>query len=195
MSRKMTIARGLGRMKTIRSQLQNIISDIQAYSAWNNKKRHPLGQNNVDLKANHKEAVQKIESLYQQYNDLTKEFVKIKNAIDKANMETQITIGDKTMTINEALVYKRNLSDLALEFVKGYEQSVLKAEHDVTKYNNLLKPEALPEESRKQIEADILYLLPLEKVSEMKSFATEFVAEIDAVLNEVNAVTEIEIED
>src|SRR5690606_11024453 len=101
-----------------------------------------------------KEAVQKIESLYQQYNDLMKEFVKIKNAIDKANMETQITIGDKTMTINEALVYKRNLSDLALGFVKGYERSVLKAEQDVTKYNNLLKPEAFPEESRKQIEAD-----------------------------------------
>jgi hypothetical protein len=39
--RKMTISRGLTRIKTARKQLEKIIDQITSYGAWNNKRTKP----------------------------------------------------------------------------------------------------------------------------------------------------------
>lgn len=190
--RTMTIARGLTRLKTIKAQLSRIALEIGQYGVWNDKKRHPYGDNNVELKKNHNQAKEKILSLFQQYDDLVEEFVKIKTAIEKANISTKIVVAGKVMTISQALMYKREVESLVRDIVRNYDVAVDRATKSVNDYNSRLS--GLGEEDKEAVMADILYLVPQEKMEEKKKFLMEFLEEVDGTLNEVNAVTEIVIE-
>ncbi len=189
--RKMTIARGLARLKTINAQLADISKDIAKYGAWNDKNRHPLGDTKVDLSKNHKQAMEKINSLYQQFNDLTKEFVKIKTAINKTNYLTVVNIDGNNMTINEALIYKNYIQDHVQKFVNGYNYSVNNAQSNVDRFNRNISVNDLSEKEKKIILADILYLVTPDKIKEMNTFSVEFINNVDGELNAINAVTEI----
>jgi len=192
--RKMTIARGLTRLKTIKAQLSNIANQIGSYGAINNKVRHPLGEQKVALDKNHNRAIEAVNSLYQQFNDLTNEFIKIKLAIDKANLNTVITIGGKQMTIQEALIYRRDIQEYVQSLNNQYGRAVQQAQAQVDKYNNSLNTEGMDESTLKAVMADVLYLVPRERINEVNNFLVEFMTELDGVLNEVNAITEITIE-
>ena len=192
--RKMTIARGLTRLKTIKAQLANIANQIGMYGAINNKVRHPLGEQKVALDKNHNQAIEAVNSLYQQFNDLKDEFLKIKLAIDKANLTTVITIGGKQMTIQEALIYRRDIQQYVQSLNHQYGRAVQQAQAQVDKYNNSLNTEGMDESTLKAVMADVLYLVPRERINEVNNFLVAFMTELDGVLNEVNAVTEITIE-
>jgi len=192
--RKMTIARGLTRLKTIKAQLQNISNQIGTYGAINNKTRHPMGEQKVPLDKNHNQAIEHVRSLYQQFNDLIKEFIKIKLAIDKANMETVITVGGKQMTIQEALIYRRDIQAYVQQLNEQYGRAVQKAQTSVDKYNSNLNTEGMDENTLKAVLADVLYVVPREEIQKVNDFLVQFMTELDGVLNEVNAITEISVE-
>lgn len=191
--RKMTIARGLTRLKTIKAQLSSIANQIGAGGAINNKTRHPMGEQKVSIDKNHAQAIESVNSLYQQFNDLTKEFIKIKLAIDKANLTTPITIGGKTITIQEALIYRRDIQTYVQSLNNQYGRSVALATQAVEQYNRNLNTEGMDEATLRAVMADVLYLVPRERINEVNTFLVEFMAELDGTLNEVNALTEIEI--
>ena len=191
--RKMTIARGLTRLKTIKAQLVNISQQVTQYGAISNKVRHPLGGQRVSLEKNHSEAIAVVESLYQQFNDLTSEFMRIKLAIDKANLTTIVEIGGKSLTIQEALIYRRDIQSYVQSLSNGYGRAVQQAQNTVDKYNASQSTEGLDENTIKAVMADVLYLVPLNRVQEANKFIVEFMTELDGTLNEVNALTEIEI--
>lgn len=52
----------------------------------------------------------------QAIKDLMKRYIKIKGAIAKANIENQITVNDKTMSIHDWLNWKRDCSKGEIEF-------------------------------------------------------------------------------
>lgn len=192
--RKMTIARGLTRLKTIKAQLGNIAYQIGEGGAISNKSRHPMGEQKASLDKNHKQAIEAINSLYQKFNDLTKEYIKIKLAIDKANMSTVISIGGKEMTIQEALIYRRDIQDYVQSLNSQYSRAVAKAQQDVDKHNRSLNTEGMDETTLKAVLADVLYLVPRERINEVNEFLVEFMTELDGTLNEVNALTEIDLD-
>jgi hypothetical protein len=192
--RKMTIARGLTRLKTIKAQLSNIANQVGQYGAINNKVRHPLGEQKASLDKNHNQAIDAVNALYQQFNDLIAEFTKIKLAIDKANLTTVITVAGKQMTIQEALIYRRDIQQYVQALNHQYGRAVQQAQAYVDKYNNGLNTEGMDEATLKAVMADILYLVPRERINEVNNFLVAFMTELDGVLNEVNAVTEITIE-
>jgi hypothetical protein len=191
--RKMTIARALTRLKTIKAQLQKINNDIGNYGAISSKSRSPLGDPKASLDKNHNQAIEHIRSLYQQFEDLTKEYIKIKTAIDKANMQTIITVANKTMTIQEALVYRRDISKFVQELLGKYGQAVNRATDEVYRHNASIKTDGMDEAAVKVVLSEVLYLVPKEKIQESENFLTAFLVELDGILNEVNAITEIEI--
>jgi len=194
--RKMTIARGLTRLKTIKAQLSNIANQIGVYGAISSASRHPLGDQKVPLNRNHNQAIEAVNSLYQQFDDLIKEFTKIKTAIDKANMSTYITVGGKTMTIQEALIYRRDIQPYVQALNSQYGRAVQKAENEVRSHNETInnKVKDLDESAIKALTAEVLYLVPRERMDGVNKFLVEFMTELDGTLNEVNAVTEIVVE-
>lgn len=191
--RRMTIARGLTRMKTIKAQLTSIGTQVGATGAINNKKRHPCGDQKVNIDKNHNQAMEAANSLYQQFNDLTTEFVKIKLAIDKANLSTNIVIGGRTLLVQEALIYRRDIKDYVQSLNNQYVRALSTATNDVDAYNRNLNTEGMSDETLSKVLADVLYLVPRERINETNQFLVEFMTELDGTLNEVNALTEIEI--
>jgi hypothetical protein len=194
--RKLTIARALTRLKTSKAQLEQIAAQIQKYGAWTNKAFHPLGDvATKDLNINHKTAREKVQSLYQQFNDLTKEIVKLKVAIEKANLTTNITIGEgetaQTMTISEALNYRREVEKQVRQLTFSYNASVAAAQNNVNRYNQQW---ANADESAKAtLLSDVLYLVNPAEIKKHEDFLSAFMTELDGELNAINAVTEIEL--
>lgn len=192
--RKMTIARGLTRLKTIKAQLSSITQQIRSYGAWVDKTKHPLGDTtHNDIKRNHAQAREKVESLYQQFHALKDEYIKIKTAIDKANMTTKVEVAGKVMTLHEALLYEREVADFIRSLTGAYQASVSTAELKVRQHNQSLN--SVQDEAQKAILlADVSYLVSKENIEKLDAFTIEFLTEIDGLKNEVNAVTEIELD-
>lgn len=187
--RVMTIARGLTRKKIIIAQLEKIEADIRQYGAANNRKKHKLGDNKATVEKSHEQAQQAVMALYQQHQDLLEELLRIELAINRTNMVTPITIGDRTMTVCEAIAYKDKQAKFVQNFVFQYNSAVATAERDVEKYNAQLQMGEMDEAQRKLIIADVSYLVPADKVKALEDFRTVFITEINGELNAVNAIT------
>lgn len=191
---EMTIARAMTRKKTIKAQLTKITEDIAKHGAINNKRLHILSDEKNDIKKNHREATDKVKSLFQQFHDLKENYIKLTIAINKANLETDIVIADKPMKIAEALVYKNDIQQYLAELKNAYQRVVKKATQDADAFNQNMKTDNLSEQVKKEVLADVLYLVPIEKIDELDTFLVEFITEIDGTLNEVNARTLIEVD-
>ncbi|WP_080847805.1 hypothetical protein [Cytobacillus gottheilii] len=191
---QMTIARAMTRKKTIKAQLEKITKDISQHGAINNKRLHILSDEKKDIKKNHQESIDKVKALFQQFYDLKDNYIKLTVAINKANLETDIVITGKTMKIAEALVYKNDIQAYFENLKYAYQKAVSKATTEVDQFNKNMKTEGLSEQVKKEVLADVLYLVPIEKMDELDAFLVEFMTEIDGTLNEVNARTFVEVE-
>jgi len=191
---QITVARAMTRKKTIKAQLDKITEDIAQYGAINNKKLHILSDEKNDIKKNHKEAIEKVKALYQQFNDLKDNYIKLSLAINKSNLETDMIIADKPMKVAEALIYKNEVEQYLSKLKHSYTRVVNKATNDVDTFNKNMKTDGLSEQVKKEVLADVLYLVPQDKIQEVDKFLVEFLTEIDGTLNEVNATTTIEVD-
>lgn len=195
-----TIARALTRKKTIKAQLDNIAKEISQYGTGVDKLKHPLSSPRLTtseehIRQSHNDAREYISKLVQQYNDLVKEYVKISVDIQRANLNTMITIGGQTMSIAEAQV----IANEVLHSKKGpglfdninnaMRQSVVKASSDVSRYNS--QYQNVPADAQASLLAQIVYLFDMKAAQEQENYYNLFKAEFNATLNEVNAVTEI----
>lgn len=182
------------RKKTIKAQLDKITEDISQYGAINNKKLHILSDEKNDIKKNHREAQSKVESLYQQFNDLKENYIKLSLAINLSNLETDMIIADKPMKVAEALLYKNEIEHYLTKLKHAYTRVVSKATLEVDNFNKSMKTEGLSEQVKKEVLADVLYLVPQDRIQEVDKFLVEFITEIDGTLNEINATTTIEVD-
>lgn len=192
-TRKMTIARGLTRLKTIKAQIaQN--NEVLNGSCVSSKKKSNLADMKLDLPENHRKAKEVVQSSLQSNEALFQEFVKIKTAISKANLVTLITVGGKTMTVAEAMALRQDVSNMMQQTVNAYSNSLNRVNVEVQRYNDSLMGNAnLSAEDRKLMTADTVSFIPFDVMSEMNGFIHVFMAEVDGTLNEVNALTEIEV--
>jgi hypothetical protein len=187
--RVMTIKRGMTRLKTIKGQIEHINAQIQQYGAINNKTYHPLGDMKVDINKNHAQAKAEIESLFQQFRDLQEEFLKIKRAIVRTNLETKITVAGKTLTLQDAIVYRDVIADMARKLINSNNFAVTKAKNEVDRFNAQFSK--LDEASKAAAVADVLYLINQDQIKELDKFLIEFLGELDGELDAINAVTEL----
>lgn len=194
--RTMTIARALTRMKNIKAQLNQITLKIGQFGAGSSLEKNPIVDTKISLSENQSKAHEELKSLFQQFKDLSNEVVKIKNAIDKANLETdiQFQVGEEmvVMKINDALTTKRYLQPLMGQLVQQYNRAVASAQQKVDKNN--AKYSDLTEDQKKILLAEVAYYVSPDQVKFMDTFLIEFLTELDGTLNEVNAVTQIVVE-
>lgn len=191
--RTMKISRALTRLKTIDAQLANIAGDIMNFGAGSNKVICRLS-NSKNLGDNHSEVAKEMRSRFQQFKDLIAEKTKIKLAIDAANAVTEIEVGGKRMTIAEALIVQNRIMNDYQTVVNAFNSSVRNAQNAVLLYNNQFN-KIEDTAAKVALIADVAYFVKAEDFKELSEFITVFKAEINGTLNEINAVTDITIQD
>lgn len=208
---KMTIHRALAELKLIDSRIDKAINVVE-----------PTGLMQKDKLVNGfyvKDDFEKdVKAKYQSVTDLIDRKNKIKSAIVKANGSTDVTIGGKTMTIADAINFKtviavkKNLIDT---LKKKHNSVKAKFNSENEKINNValenakimigkqgddrVKPndedvKNIVEPFVKRNEFHLIDPLKVEELTEkLQNEVDEFEVEVDAVLSEINSLTEIEI--
>lgn len=152
---------------------------------------------------------------YDRIKQLLKNRNILKAALVKANAETYVTIGEKTMTLAEA-IEKRNTVNFDREFLAALSGQYSKVVHDVTYENKIVEQrldtlieanlgkdaKTKTEDSKdfmemftKKNNAKIVDSINIANtIAELEEEVDLFEREIDFVLSEINAKTEVEIE-
>jgi hypothetical protein len=154
-------------------------------------------------------------SNHQSIIDLIERKNKIKSAISKINSITLVTIGNKQMTISDAISYKGNIS-LMDSLINKYKTCLTKTKQEFNLLNEKvesiaisLAEKALQKDNVKIGDKDASNIIdpyiknnkcslvdPLkleELIKNMENDKEAFMSEVDAVLSEINAITFIEI--
>lgn len=154
------------------------------------------------------------ESTYQAITDLIDRKTNLKRAVMASNAKTEVKIGEKTMTVVDAINYKdtigykRSLATTAMSKVARVKSTIdssnmkieAKADKNVetmlgtdTKHSDE-EVKALTEPYLKRNQFQLVD--PLDIINKLEGLQTEvdsFEAEVDAILSESNAITTIEI--
>lgn len=204
----MSIHRALSELKLIDSKIEKSINALE-----------PVGRQQegklVNQESKLEDFEQQAKSKYQSINDLIDRKVKIKSAIVKANAETNVVINEKTMTIAEAINYKtvieqkKSLID-RLEYRYNNCRSLIENANSQVNQNAIkLAEAALQKDNVKINDGDAIAITepyikknefnlidPLnvkELIENLENEVSEFESEIDSVLSEINAITQITV--
>lgn len=205
---KVTIHRALSELKLIDAKISRAIQEI-APSSFHQKDKKINGH--IELETFKTNA----QSSFDSANDLIKRKTLIKTAIVKSNSETKIKIGEREMSIADAITEKANIK-IKKDFVANLKQKHKTVISAMTENNNKVNSncqiileatfgkenvkagkEDLDAVRKPFMEANEFHLFdPLkieEKIAAMEKEIGEFELEIDSVLSESNATTMIEI--
>lgn len=206
---KMTIHRALSELKLIDARIAKQISEIEPVGLY--QKGKLIGGFLRESEFNNSAT-----SSFQAINDLIERKVKIKTAIVKSNSKTMVEVGDKNISVADAISYKsiilhkkaliHRLADQYKKYtgdmnnrneqVEANCQAIITAA--VGKDNIKSDSKDIDAIRKPYIDAQEFHLAdPIkvaEKVKEMETEISDFESDIDSVLSETNAVTFIELE-
>ncbi len=205
----MSIHRGLTELGLLEKKINSAIGSFKPVGS---KKE----SGKVDNFYTDDEFKQNVESTYQSINDMIERKIAIKSAINIANSNTTVVVGDKEMTITEAINYKTiiNLkSDLYHKMINTDTSVKSTIDRANTKLDNdalsLYEKSATPSDNGKfDPEASKMFIETYTKTNKLElvdpigckdkytkllTEIQEFEAEVDTVLSEVNATTFIEV--
>ncbi len=211
-TKKITVTRGLAEIKTLNSRISNAIQTGTYVGVVRGNKEIPM---NSPLT---KDVLDKtIQASYQQVTDLIKRRDSIKRAIIRSNADTHVEINGKRMTVAEAIERKTSVEftqQLINMMQAQYNTSTIlinnqnaRVEQDIEKrvmaaYGNekgkvtTEQHEVIASAVKGESEAKLFDPAKVvDKVAILKKEYEDFVTEVDFVLSESNAKTEIEIDD
>jgi hypothetical protein len=119
MSNEITITEALAELKLIDGKVQKKKELVMSYSVRSNSMVDPLGDHGGSRKV--------IEQENQAVADLLNRKVVIRRAIQKANAETTVTIGDETRTVADWLVWRREVAPTEQSFLRDVHQRIIQA--------------------------------------------------------------------
>jgi dGTP triphosphohydrolase len=206
---KMTITRALVELKTLNKRIMSAIDVLNPVTVVTGKNIPRGFETRNDFE---KEVNSKFESV----NTLIARRKQIKSGIVTANAATYVEIAGVKMTIAEAIERKTSIalenallhklsSTYALN-LKNHEQMEMKCNEQL---HRLLEVNFGKDSKAKTEEVDAItkpylennapkFIDPLDvkkKIEELENSISKFIAEVDVVLSEANAKTEIEVND
>lgn len=209
---KYSITRALAELKSLKGRYNKEVTNLSSIAVKRGMKIRPPYTSFKE-----EDFIKTAEAQYQSIVALRRRMDEIKIAIDKSNFETVIKIGDKEMTVLEALVKKGNIdSDIYLlncmknqlqtarhEFEKSLNENNAKVEsivHDQLTNKDVAKKADVEKEACETVEKlyEVKMIDPLaleEKIKELENEIEEFQKNVDFVLSESNSKTCIEIPD
>lgn len=210
---KMTVHRALCELKTIDARISSAIESVPYVMAVKHSAEKVNGMTIPELKDS-------IKSGYQKVTDLIARRNAMKQAVVMSNANTEVKIGDMTMTVATAIDYKNNAIGYKRALVNRINLYYAKAQGDLERNSGeaiekraeqyvLSVIQAQPKESKMTADSDAMQALrkqyiennqydlvdPLNAVKIMETIKNEideFETEIDAALSTSNALTVIE---
>ena len=206
-TKELTLTRALVELKLYDSKIQKAIDELKPVS-------YIVNNIVTDYRQTPNEFIGEYKSQMQKIKDLRNNKTLLKNALMKANATTKVTIADKEYTILEALNKKQDIQ------TEQYLINVLKhsLSNSVSKVNNLQEQvedriektinsksassgnqskdyvqvvrDSYSDQIPKLVNADVIEKLIIEK----ENAVSEFLAEVDFALSEVNAITKINVD-
>ena len=207
---KISLHRALSQLKLIDAKVVKMLTEIEPNGIRQKGKL-------VDGYKKEEEFNAKAQSKFQSINDLIERKVRLKSAIVAANAVTMVKIGEKEMTIADAITYKQVLEQkksLLATLRSKYAQKVRELEGNnkivevnlqkvleatFGKDNVKISKEDMDSVRKPFLESNEWHLVdPLQvekRIEELEKEIDEFESEVDAVLSEANALSTIEIDD
>lgn len=205
---KMTLHRALAELKLIDAKIEKQIAECEPINIYQKDKKIGGWATQDEFKAKAQSGYDSVIALIDRKNA-------IKSAIVKANGTTTVTVGDKSMTIADAINFK-TLIAFKKKFISMLTQRQKNAigimnknnegvkincdrivEAVVGKENVAIKTGEVEAVQKPYMEMNEFQLAdPLklaDKISALEKEVQDFEVEIDATLSEINAVTQIEI--
>lgn len=211
---KLSVHRALTRLKTLDAQIKERTSTSCFIAVVKGDKK--LVMTPQLRMSSFEDASKTITANFNSVKDLIAERQKIKSAIIQSNALTKITVGTKELTVAEAIEYKNSmayeqqlLSKLRIDYASAsqlFDRQTQSVETEiqqlvaamVSRETNTKVTDEQLDIARKTVETRnkpelIDPLKIVEKISAMADELQHFIDEVDAVLSESNARTEIEI--
>lgn len=212
---KMTVHKALAELKTMDDRISKAISSTTFVLAAKHSAEKINGVKVNDFK-------DKMRSGYQKVTDLIKRRDAMKRAVVLSNAVTKVQIGDKSLTVAEAIEAKNHGMEFKSELLNAMSRAYTQAQSELTRNGGealekkaeqyvLAVIAAQPKDSKMSVDSDAMKALrqtyienntydlidPLDiaKVIEaLDAEINEFNAEVDAALSVSNALTVIEFE-
>lgn len=210
MKEKMTVLEALSALKIADDKILTALGGMNLVAANRNSAKKVNGIRREDFDTDAKASFQSVTDLIARYNAM-------KGAISRFNAATEITIGDKTMTVAEAIYQKNHGIALKKEFLSTLQNQLRNAEKMRDRENGDKLDESAERHAKQNFEGDIKsdksryleflddykeknqYILidPLnikEKIKKLADEIAEFEAAVDSKIQIANATNEIEFE-
>ncbi len=199
----LSIARALVELKTLDSRINKLITNSNYIICKTKNKNYQLTED--DFK-------KQVESEFQSLNDLITRRDKVKNAIVISNSKTEVEVAGRKMTVSQAIEFKNTIQykRAVLETMKRQRQyATVESESHRQKVQQKIddnirivcgkdvKPDAttiqtITESISKSDPIEVFDPMNLDKViKELETEIEDFSANVDYVLSESNALTQI----
>ena len=179
MTKKTTITEALAELKTLDSKIETTKNFILQYAIRQGSSIDPL----ADDGGSDKIIPQKIQSL----NDLLARKVAIRTAINKKNLETEVSVGNKTKTVAEWIIWRREAKPQELRIYQDLQKSVLNIRQQCGQKGLLLKDGEQPSKTN-----EVSCFISESKVNSQIESLNEIEATLDGKLSMINATTLVE---
>lgn len=210
---KMTVHKALAELKTLDARIDKAISDVDYVCAVKHSAEKINGKTLADFKTD-------IKSGYQKARDLMARREAMKRAVVLSNAATMVRIGDKELTVAEAIELKNHGMEFKRQMLRRISSMYEKALADLERNSGealerraeayvLSVIQAQPKESRMAVDSETMNALrktyienngfdlidPLDVSKVMAALEAEirdFETEVDAALSTSNALTVLE---
>lgn len=206
-TKEFTLTRALVELKLYDSKIEKAIKDLKPVS-------YAINKIVVDYRQTKEEFLDNYKAQMQSVSDLRKNKTVLKNALMKANAETIVKIGEKEYTILEALNRKNDIrtEQMLISQLKNHLNNAIARTENIKNdiESNIEKTinsrsssssnqskdyvqtirDSYKDQMPELVNADVVEKLITEKEAEI----TEFIAEVDFALSEINAITKIKVQ-
>jgi len=167
-----TLIEGMKELRLILKKMQGNNTRVTEYASLVSTEK-PYFDSKVDQK-------NKIKALIQANMDLLQRYLDVKKAIERTNLRTIITIGNKQHSVSELLVLKRVLGKYALDTYNSLNDTQARAKMDAFRRSASPDREILIERMYEE-----------EEKHQALRYWQEFLSDLDGRLEVVNATTEL----
>lgn len=178
---KMTITEGLAEIKTIQKRIGKKQEFVKGYLARRDFAKDPLEKDGGSFQTIRRER--------QGIADLQQNIVDIRTAIIAANMATGITVSGKTRTIEEWLVWRRDVAPGLKQFLGDMQGSLRSMRQQVQKEGNQVRT---PSEAGAAGPNDIIVNVNEQELATEVEDTETILGTLDGQLSLKNATTFVE---
>lgn len=181
MKAKMTITEALQELKTLDKRIDSTREFILKYGIRQGSTIDPLD----DEGGAHVAIPQRMQSL----RDLFARKVSIRSAINKKNADTLLTLGGKSMTLAEWIVWRRDVFQKEIEAFRALQRQVIEARRQCIEKGMTLKDDGT-QPNRVQ---EVSCFIPESKIQKEIETLQEIESTLDGKLSMINATTTVEV--